>query len=90
MILRELVGGHLAVHRHRQDRADAAVAVVPVEQHRHGEDHAEVNRIKVKYFGDAEAIGERQTELNKNTITIRCFRWFLLLSRSWFYSVWSR
>lgn len=25
----------------------------------------EVNRIKVKYFGDAEAIGERQTELNK-------------------------
>lgn len=25
----------------------------------------DLNRIKVKYFGDAEAIGERQTELNK-------------------------
>lgn len=25
----------------------------------------ELNRIKVKYFGDAETIGEKQTELNK-------------------------
>ena len=25
----------------------------------------EINRVKVKYFGDAETIGEKQTELNK-------------------------
>lgn len=38
----------------------------------------ELNRIKVKYFGDAETIGEKQTLLNKKHTIILCcrsFRW---------------
>ena len=40
-----------------------------------------LNRIKVKYFGDAETIGERQAQLTRNITTIRCSPLYLSWSK---------